>query len=216
MQKEMNMKVRLMRLFLFTSLLCLMSLPAHSVMDTTKSSFSSKEMELRTNMRYIFTQYLIWGRVSVSQTLSGAPDVAKAQARFISSQDDICSIFKTYFGDYNGVQMTNLFKQYNQFINDYANATRTQGDKALIINRMHDKADEIANLLSMANMNWSKDDLSSTLKKYSDMLVSEIDLQGNNPGSLDTGMMDATYAQGMDMADTFTTGIIKQFPGRFW
>jgi hypothetical protein len=210
------MKLIIVRLFVFTSLLCLMSLPAHSGMDTSKSSFSSKEMELRTNMRYLFTQYLAWQRVAAAETIAGAQDAAKAQARFVSSQDDICGIFKSYFGDYNGGQITNIFKQYNQFISDYVEATRSHGDKALIINRMHDKAEEMGSLLNMANMNWSKDEIAAAFKKYADMLVSEIDLQGNNPGSVDTAMMDATFAQSMDMADTFTSGIIKQDPAKFW
>lgn len=212
----MAMKVNAVRLFIFAALLCMMTQPAHSGMDINKTSFSNKEMELRTNMRYIFTQYLAWQRVAAAETLAGAQDAAKAQARFVSSQDDICGIFKSYFGDYNGGQITNIFKQYNQFISDYVEATRSHGDKALIINRMHDKSEEIGSLLNMANMSWSKDEISAAFKKYSDMLVSEIDLQGNNPGSVDTAMMDATYAQSMDMADIFTSGIIKQDPAKFW
>jgi len=66
--------------------------------------------------------------------------------------------------------MTDSFKQYNQLITDYAGAARNGGDKAGIINKMHDKADEIAGLLRYANMNWSKDEISAMLKKYSDML----------------------------------------------
>lgn len=203
-------------LLFVAALLCVISLPLRAGMDPTKTSFSSKEMDLRTNLRYLFSQYLTWERIAASQTINNSQDAAKAQARFVSSQNDICNLFKSYFGDYNGGQVTDVFKQYSQLITDYVNATKSMGDKALTINRMHDKADEFANVLNMSNMSWSKDEISAALKKFSDNLVSEIDLQGSNPGSVDTAMMDATYSQMMDMADTFTTGIIKQDPSKFW
>jgi hypothetical protein len=212
------MKKQLAQISLVFLMLCVMHLPVRaSTMDTEKNSFSNKEMMLRINMRASFGNYLTWQRIFVLETLTGSPDSAKAQTRLGACQDDICGVFKTYFGDYTGNQLSDLFKQYNQLIADYTVATKNRTGKSFVgSNTMYDKSDEMATLLSNANMNWSKDELSAMFKKFTDSIVAEIDGQGNQPGVIDTAAIDATSSECLDMADTLTYGLIKQFPSKFW
>ena len=210
------MEKRTVCLLFIAALLCVPSMPSYAWFDSSKTSFSTKEMDLVTTMRELFAEYLTWQRIYMLETLSGSADVAKAQARFVSSQDSICGEFKTYLGDYNGSSMTDLFKQYNQLLADYASAEKNRGRIPVNINTIYDKADELANILSMANMNWTKNELLDLFKKYADAVTAEIDGQGNNPGSIDTAGIDSTFAISMNMADTFSSGIIKQYPAKFW
>jgi len=211
------MRKRTVRALLIAALLCASNLPSYAWLDASKSTFSAKEMDMRTNMRELLSEYITWERIFVIETLTGAPDVAAAQTRFIASQDDICRVFTLYYGDYTGSKMNDLFKQYNQLITDYATAEKNRSGKAFInINKLYDKVDEIANLLSMANMNWTKKDLLDQLKQYSDFLTAEIDKQGNVPGSIDAAALDATFTASMSLADTFSGGIVQQFPAKFW
>jgi len=213
---EANVKRFITGLFFFSSMLCLFYLPARADTDMDKSSYSSKEVDFKTTMRRLYSSNLTWLRITAVEIVAGGPDSDKAQARFISSQADINAIFRSYYGDYNGTQISNLFNQYAQLIIDYANATRNRGDKALLVNKMYDKADEIANLLSVANMSWTRDDIAKMIKKYNDSIVSEIDLQGSNPGSIDPAVIDTTSDQSLVVADTFSAGIIKQYSSKFW
>jgi hypothetical protein len=209
------MKQRMMVLCLFCSVLCLFN-PAAQAIDMGKSSYSSKEVDLKTTTRRLFTDYLIWHRIFIVETLGAAQDVSKAQARFQKSQDDIVGMFASYYGDSTGTQLTNLFNQYSGLISDYAYASKIHADKTDAVNKIHSKIDEIAGALSMANMNWVAADLSTMIKKYSDSLLSEIDLQTTMLGSIDAKIMDSTLDLSMQMADTFSSGIAQQYPGKFW
>jgi len=210
------MKKTMMYLFLFCSLFCLCNLVAIADFDSGKTSFSSKEVEMRTSTRMFFADYLNWQRIFAVETLTGSQDVDKAQLRLQKSQDNINGIFKTYYGDGTGTQVGDLFNQYLGLIVDYANTTRSHGDKTMVINKIHDKIDDIAELLNVVNMNWTSNDLSNMFKEYSDSFLSEIDLQDKSMGSIDTNIFDTTFDKSMQMADTFSSGIIKQYPGKFW
>jgi hypothetical protein len=183
-------------------------------MDMNKSSFSTKEVELRMTMRKLFTDALTWQRIVSVETLAGAWDVNKAQDRLTQSQADIGSVFNMFYGADSGNGVTNLLKGYNQLLIDYTNAVKSHSDKTAVVNRIYDKADEIADYLSRLNLNWSRSDLSVMLRKYSDLLTSEIDLQNASLGSIDAKALDATFDESMLMADTFAFGIMKQFPGQ--
>jgi len=210
------MKKSMMYLVLCFSLFCFCSLVAVADFDSNKTSYSNKEVDMKTSTRRIFTDYLNWQRIFAIETLTGAPDVNKAQIRLQKSQDDINGIFRTYYGDGTGTQVSDLFNQYLGLIVEYANTTRSRGDKTMVTNKIHDKINDIAGLLSMVNMNWTSNDLSTMIKQYSDSFLSEIDLQDKSMGSVDANIFDTTFAENIQMADTFSSGIIKQYPGKFW
>jgi len=210
------MKKYIVYLLLFCSLFSLCSLVAYADIDSGKNSYTSKEVEMKTSTRKLFSDYLTWQRIFVVETLAGAQDVSKAQVRLQQSQDAISGIFTTYYGEPTGPQMTNLFNQYNVLMVDYMNTAKIHGDKTMIINKIYDKIDEISGLLSMANINWSSNDISTMLKKYSDSFLNEIDFQANSIGSIDAKLFDTTFDQCMQMADTFSSGIVKQHFSKFW
>ena len=210
------MKKSMMYLVLCCSLFCFCSLVAVADFDSNKTSYSNKEVDMKTSTRRIFADYLNWQRIFAIETLTGAPDVNKAQIRLQKSQDDINGIFKTYYGDGTGTQVSDLFNQYIGLMTDYLNAAKSHGDKTMILGKIHDKINDIAGLLSMVNMNWTSNDLSTMLKGYSDSFLSEVDLQDRSMGSVDANIFDTTFSESMQMADTFSSGIIKQYPGKFW
>jgi hypothetical protein len=189
---------------------------ADAGLDLSKPSFSNKEVGLILSMRRLFTDCLNWQRVFAVETFTGAPDAIKAQARLMSNQDDIGNTFKQYFDAYSSDQISSVFKQFTQLQCDYAVAIRNSGDKGVIVNKMQDKSDELAGVLSVANMNWMRNDLSTMLRKYCDLITKEMDLQSNGFGVVDAAVYDATFDESVEMADTFSSGIIKQFPAKFW
>jgi len=189
---------------------------ANAGLDLSKPSFANKEVGLILSMRRLFTDCLNWQRMFAVETFTGAPDAAKAQTRLMSNQDDIGNTFKQYFDAYSADQVANIMKQFTQLQCDYAVAIRNNGDKGAIVNRMQDKSDELAGALSVANMNWMRNDLSVMLRKYCDLITKEMDLQSSGFGAVDAPTYDATFDESMEMADTFSSGIIKQFPAKFW
>jgi hypothetical protein len=207
------MKTLVTSAVLLCSLACLY--PAAHAIDNT-ATYTAKQMEIRTLTRSLFAVNLFWERIYAVETLTGAIDAAKAEARFQQSQDDINGLFKQYFGEPTGNQISTLLTQYNGLLIDYAVAARNHDDKMAVLTKLHDKSVALATLMSMTNMNWTTEDLSSRFSKYSDALVKEIDLQDTGMGAIDTRAFDATFELSMQLADTVSLGIIKQYPAKFW
>jgi len=214
-KKEIRMKKTVCGIFVAVAFICA-GMAAYGAVDPTKTSYTPKEMELRTTAREIFSQNLTWQRAVALTTIGSAGDASKAQERLMRSQDDIGNTFGTYFGDADGQQLASLLKQYAQLVADYSTSAMMHADNSLNVTKMHDTMDQIGTFLSQENMVWDKTRLSDKLKKYSDMLTAEIDLQGKSFGTIDSTTCDATFYQAMDIADTFAFGIIKQNPGKFW
>ena len=185
-----------------------------SAMD--KTSYTGKEADLKVGMRKLFSNSLTWQRIFVLETLAGSMEADKALGRLTQCEADLAGAFKPYLGDSSSSQLNDLFKQYLLLLADYINTAKTGGDKTYITGRLHDNADSIADVLSRANMSWQKNDLSNMLKSYYDLLDTEIDAQVNKLGSLNTTAIDATFDQAMSVADTFSSGLMQQYPGSFW
>jgi Zn-dependent oligopeptidase len=134
----------------------------------------------------------------------------------MTSQDGIGSSMGAYLGDEQGQKLADLFKQYAQLISEYSTDVLMHSDKTLTVTKMNDKMDEIATYLSQQNMVWDKATLAGKLKRYSDLLNTEMDAQSPTFGAVNAAMCDATFYQAMDIADTITFGLIKQDPGKFW
>jgi hypothetical protein len=201
---------------ILVSLVCVLACTVYGAVDPTKTSYTPKEMELRTTMREIFSQNLTWQRAVILATIGSAGDVTKAQVRLMTSQDGIGNFIGTYLGAEQGQQLDSLLKQYAQLISEYSTDVLMRGDKTLTVSKMNDKMDEIATYLSQQNMVWDKAVLAGKLRRYSDLLNTEMDAQSPTFGTIDPAVYDATFYQAMDIADTITFGLIKQDPGKFW
>ena len=202
--------------FYLLSLLFFSNIPAFSQMDMTKSSYTNKEVDLKTNMRKLFSDCLTWQRIYAIEVYTLSLDSDKAKTRLSRNQDEIGNVFRAYFNDDTANQMTNLSKQSIQLIADYSNTARGGGFKNDIVTKLHDNADAVADLLSRANMNWTKADLSNVLRKYFDLLCAEIDTQSGGAGSIDANALDATFDHCMLVSDMYALGIMRQYPAKFW
>jgi hypothetical protein len=198
------------------AIVCALAGTVCGAVDPIKTSYTPKEMELRTTMRELFAQLLTWQRAVMFTTIGSSADAIKVRERLMKCQDGIGNICGTYFGEDQGQKLASLLKQYSELIVEYSTCVLMRSDKSPTITKINDKLDEIATFLSQSNMAWDKATLAGKLKRYSDMLNAEMDAQSPTLGAIDIPSFDATFYMGMDIADTITFGIIKQDPGRFW
>lgn len=204
-------------LFLLASVLAIfVSGQALAAGDFNKTSYTAKEVEFRTTMREIFAQNLTWQRAVLLETIGNGRDASKARERLVQSQDSITSLFRPYIGDSATDRLISLLKQQAQLLADYAGVVYSRGDKVFSANRLREKNDEIAMLLARENMNWDKAEIFNKIQRYTDLVTAEADLQENNFGAFDPPAIDSSFYMAMDLADTFTAGIMKLEPGMFW
>ena len=199
----------------FCSLFCLSIMPVQSADTGRKTKYTDKEIALRTSFEKLVSQCLTRQRMLSAIIIYGPGDPAKPQAQLTETLDSIGSIFKTYYGEQNGGPITALFKQYIQLSVDYTNTVKVHGDTAALTNTMHSKADQIAGLLNSGKKAKKNARLAGLLKKYSDSVIAEIDMQGAGNRMPDSAAYGASFSAGMEMADALATRIVRQNPEQF-
>jgi len=211
------MKEFVRSLMLASLAFCFPGVTAFAQVAMDKTSYSPKEVAFITGVRESYAQNLTWERVFVIERVANSPDTDKAKQRLLASENNIASIIKPYYGDDAGSQFGLLLNQFVQSLDDYTNIVRSGvGDKMAVITAMNDNTTAIANFLCIQNMYWNRDEMTASLKKYTDLLVAEINLQYPNVGTVDSASFDATFSQAMSLADIISLGTIKQFPSKFW
>jgi len=202
--------------FLFCLPAFILSVLTISLAAVEKTSYTNKEMDLKINLRRICADSLTWQRVYFVEAVASGMESDKALGRFSKCEADLAAIFKPFLGDTTSTQLNDLLNQYTQMMTDYINAAKSGGDKSYITGKIHDNADSIADILSKSNMSWIRNDLTIMLRRYYDMIDSEIDTQVNKLGSLDTTVIDASMDEAMTIADYYSSGLMQQYPGNFW
>ena len=202
-------------LFFVFSVFFLSGLTAQAAPDAARTAVSPKEIKLRASMNGLFTQCLDRQRTLAIKTLAGADDADEAMVDLEETIDDIGGVFKTYYGEDTGGQITRLLKQYIQLSADYAEFLREHEDTTAMMRGMHDKAGEIAGMFNSLSSDWLDSGLSDALKEYSDLVVDEIEMQDGSFGEPDKNIFSETFDTSVEMSDIFSAGIIRQFPDKF-
>ena len=189
--------------------------PAQAAPDSVKGEMTAIEMQFRASMNSLFTQCLDRQRSLDGKTLADSNDTDDAMIELTETTEDICDVFKAYYGENTGGQITRLLKQYFQMPADYADFERQHEDATPIQRDMLDKSDEIAELFNTFSPVWLNSGLSEALKGYSDKIIEEIEIQNESYGKPNANIFSQTNDKILDMAKIFSSGITKQFPNKF-
>jgi hypothetical protein len=184
-------------------------------MPATKSK--DKASELRTAMRELWADHVVWTRDYIIAAVSGTPDADVAVKRLMKNQEDIGDAMKPYYGADAAKGITELFKQHISIAGELVAAAKA-GDDAKTKDadkRWHDNAEAIATYLSTANPYWSKADLQKMMNEHLALTKDEAVFRLQMKWDEDVANYDKIYDQAMMMADDLTDGIVKQFPDKF-
>lgn len=172
--------------------------------------------ELRTAMRKLWADHVIWTRQYIVSAIAGDPSAQAASVRLLKNQEDLGNAVAQYYGNPAGAKLTELLKQHILIAVDLVTAAKA-GDAAKQADadrRWHDNAAEIATFLSGANPNWPKQALLDMLNQHLALTTQEAVARLQQKWSDDTATFDRIFAQAMTMADALTDGIAKQFPAK--
>lgn len=206
---------------LFASMFSMSVYSGHAVTAQNQTNTESKDTgskdKLKLGLRDLWVDHIVYTRnyiISAAGNLSDAEPVAK---RLLKNQEDIGNAIMPYYGDKAGENLTKLLKEHIMGAVEILTAAKsgnTTGASAAE-KKWFDNANEIAVFLSTANPNWSKDDLKNMLDEHLKLTKSEAvaQLNGNYEDSI--ASFDKITKQAMEMSDTLSDGIIKQFPERF-
>ena len=174
----------------------------------------AKSMTLHDNMRRLWSDHVVWTRQYIVAAIADDPSANVALTRLLRNQEDIGNAIRPYYGDAAGAKLTDLLKQHIAIAGELVAAAKA-GDQAKQTDadrRWHNNAADIATFLSGANPNWSRDAVLGMLNTHLTLTTHEAVARLQKNWGDDQMTFDSIFSQAMDMADTLSDGIIKQFP----
>jgi hypothetical protein len=189
---------------------------AHPLAASAKTSH--KQAAFHDAMRKLWEDHITWTRLAIISFAHELPDLPATQARLLRNQTDIGNAIKPYYGRAAGNQLTALLKEHIAGAVALLQAAKA-GDQDLIEQRTaewYENGNQIADFLHEANpRNWPRTAMRRMMRRHLDQTISEAvnRLQGNY--AADIRDYDEIHRHVLVMADTLSSGIIKQFPRRF-
>ena len=139
-----------------------------------------------------------------------------AATRLLKNQEDIGNAIVPYYGADAGKKLTDLLKQHILIAVDLVSAAKAN-DQAKLKDadaRWHANAADLATFLSGANPNWPRQAVLDMLNQHLALTTREATDRLQKNWTDDVSNFDNIYSQAMMMADTLSSGIIKQFPNK--
>jgi len=177
----------------------------------------SQSAALTDAMRKLWADHVVWTRLYIIAAVNGTADAQPTADRLLQNQEQIGQAIVPFYGAAAGQKLTDLLKQHILIAVDLVTAAKAN-DQAKFTDadqRWHANAADIATFLSGANPNWNRQAVLDMLNQHLSLTTHEaVDrLQRNYTDDVST--FDSIFNQAMMMADTLSSGIIKQFPSQF-
>ena len=173
---------------------------------------------LRSAMRRLWTDHVVWTRMYIIAAVAGADDDAgPAAGRLLKNQEDIGNAVVPFYGSGAGSALTDLLKQHIMIAVDLVAAAKA-GDQAKF--KVEDakwtkNADDIAGLLSGANPNWPKADVVDLLGQHLALTKNETVARLQQDWDADAEAFDQIFTEILTVSDVLSDGLVKQFHDRF-
>ena len=169
-------------------------------------------------MRKLWEDHVTWTRLYIVSAAAGLPDAQPTAERLLRNQADIGDAIKPFYGKPAGDRLTELLRSHILIAADLIKAAKA-GDSAAVeaaSARWNANADEIADFLSGANPNnWPRTTLRSEMRHHLDLTLQEAQARLRGDWAADIAAYDTVHEHILGMADVLSSGIVKQFPGRF-
>jgi hypothetical protein len=183
-----------------------------------KDSVSADELELRSELRRLWEDHIVWTRLAVISLTSGSPDTEATVARLLRNQTDIGNALKPFYGKAAGARVTRELRQHILVAADVVLAAKA-GDPAKLADaqrRWRANADAIAAVLASLNPQaWKVKDLRHMLGEHLTLTTQEAVSRLAADWAADVRAYDAVHRHALGMSDTLAEGIVEQFPRRF-
>lgn len=171
------------------------------------------EWSLRTAMRRLWSDHVIWTRQYIVAAVAGTPDAGAAAARLLRNQEDIGSAVAGFYGQDAGDALTALLKRHVTIAVDLVEAAKNGNKIAFGIRDMQwtKNARDIASFLSKANPYWPRKDVLDLIELHLDLTKREAVARLQSDWAADAAAFDEIFAEILTLADALSGGIVRQF-----
>lgn len=214
--RKSNILGRTLAAFLIGAIMLALSTPPAFAAPNDGAQISRSDFNKA--MRKLWEDHITWTRLYIVSAEGNLPDKAATTQRLLQNQTDIGNAVAGFYGEAAGTKLTALLKDHILGAAALIEAAKS-GDKAKINEasaKWYANGDEIGAFLSGANpQNWPPADIKSGMKMHLDLTLQEaVDhLQGHYDA--DVQDYDKIHSHILGLADLLSSGIEKQFPGKF-
>ena len=179
---------------------------------------TAKQIRFHDGMRKLWEDHITWTRLAIVSFAGGLPDFDRTAARLLRNQEDIGNAIKPYYGRRADNRLTALLKEHIAGAVELLQAAKAGDDArfAAAKRAWYRNGRQIARFLSNANPRFLPFTATNRLMRgHLDQTLDEAAhrLDGDFPA--DIRDYERIHRHILMMADALTSGIIKQFPGRF-
>jgi hypothetical protein len=190
---------------------------AHASMSRSPQ-LSAKSVALRTEMDKLWEDHITWTRMVIVDFAAGLPDLKTAEVRLLRNQADIGNAIKPYYGAAAGKKLTSLLRTHILEAVPVLVAAK-EGDKTGLTKALaawYANADQIARFLSSANPHsWPLPMMRTMMKQHLALTTNEAVARLQGKWSADVRAYDQVHAEILSMSHMLSSGIVRQFRGRF-
>jgi hypothetical protein len=169
-------------------------------------------------MRKLWEDHITWTRLYIVNTLAGLPAQAATAKRLLANQADIGNAFKPFYGEVAGDRLIQLLTEHVLIAAEVIDAAK-RGDRSKqeeASERWYANSDNIAVFFSGINQkNWPVQEMKPMLREHLDTTTREVTAGLKREWTADIEAYDKLHKQILEMADTLSSGVIKQFPDKF-
>ncbi|MGM9922905.1 MAG: glycosyltransferase [Bacillus sp. (in: firmicutes)] len=182
-----------------------------------KQSISPSSVHLKNSFRKLWIDHTIWTRSYIVSAISDLEDQDKVLKRLLKNQDDIGNAIKPFYGQAAGNKLAKLLREHILIAGKVVDAAKSGNQENLKKYNVewYKNADDIAAFLSKANPNWSSQELKELLYIHLKLVTDQVVLRIKKDWNAEIFAYDKGEDHIINMADTLSKGIIKQFPKKF-
>jgi hypothetical protein len=181
------------------------------------SCISEQEDRLKSSMRLVWEQHVYWTRLTIISLAFNLPDIDFVTARLLRNATDMGNLLKPYYGNKIAAKFSNLIREHLVIAVELVKAAKARNQKAAAAaeRRWYANGEEIADFLSTINPYILENEFKEMFFEHLALTKMEavFILQKDFKSSI--AVFDKIEAEALQMADTITAAIVKQFPKKF-
>ncbi|MDF2788299.1 MAG: hypothetical protein K0S25_2158 [Bacillus sp. (in: firmicutes)] len=181
------------------------------------SCISKQEVSLKSSMRLVWEQHVYWTRLTIISLAFNLPDVDFVTARLLRNATDMGNLLKPFYGNKIASKFSNLIREHLVIAVELVKAAKAGDQKAIAAaeRRWYKNGEEIAKFLSRINPFISREEFQKMFFEHLALTTQEAVLILQKDFQSSIAVFDKIEAEALQMADTITVGIVKQFPKKF-
>ena len=184
--------------------------------NPTINRINNDIFNLSNQLRLLWEQQAIWLRFFMLSSINNQPDIEFIKVRLYENPNHFASVLMPFYGNDKALEFKTLLTEHLQIYESIIGTVKTSGKTTELEKEWEVNADEVAQLLSSVNPHWIEVDWQRMIHKHLRLGKDQLTYYLNKDFRSGVALFDEIQRHVLDMADTMTNGIIKQFPKHFF